>query len=101
MILIISIDLENNATLQERLKGYLSGTGSKDFGLQHFTYDNDVLLDNIFNHLSDTNFNGLVVYTYNSIDFSVPHSYNSYNIIIIILKIRYGVMSYLSLGYYV
>ena len=59
-IIIIS-DLKNDADLRENLRPFQSEAGNADFGLQHFTYDNNVLLNNIFGHLSTTDFFGIVV----------------------------------------
>ena len=57
-------DLESSTELQEKLQqGDFLGdpVDGSNFGLQHFTYDNDVLLENIFDHLAATSYNGIVV----------------------------------------
>lgn len=47
--------------LQTRLRPFQSDPSGGNFGLQHFTYDNNILLENIFGHLSATSFNGILV----------------------------------------
>ena len=54
-------DLKNSPDFQERLHPYRDGRSTGNFGLQHFKYDNNVLLENIYTHLSETNFNGIIV----------------------------------------
>ncbi len=56
-----SSDLHSSPNLQEELRGFLADANSGGFGLQHFTYNNDIILKNIFNHLSATDFKGIVV----------------------------------------
>ena len=55
--IFLFLDLKTNVELQEKL----NITPSMDFGLQHFNYSNSILMENIFSHLMDTNFTGLVV----------------------------------------
>ena len=58
--LFFTLDLQNDASLRENMRQFQIDP-NENFGLQHFTYNNDALLNNIFGHLSDTNFDGLVV----------------------------------------
>ncbi len=56
--LLFVLDLTTDVKLQKALN---LNDSSVEFGLQHFTYNNSILLENIFQHLSETNFNGIVV----------------------------------------
>lgn len=58
---ISSTDLQTDEGLMENLRPFVQTNGSVNFGLQHFTYSNPVLADNIYYHLSQTNFKGIVV----------------------------------------
>lgn len=49
----------SSTEFQSKLSGFHEA--GDEFGLQHFMYDNHILLENIFGHLSLTNFNGIVV----------------------------------------
>ena len=51
--------MNSDVSLQEELTEY---NGGQDFdGLQHFTYNNSRFADLLFNHLSDTDFDGITV----------------------------------------
>ena len=45
----------------EKLRPFASGINNGSFGLQNFAYNNNVLTENIFHHLSLTNYKGIVV----------------------------------------
>jgi len=44
-----------------KLQEKLNIRPNMDFGLQDFTYNNSILMENIFSHLMNTDFTGLVV----------------------------------------
>ncbi len=60
LMFVIFLELKSNSELSQRL-GKVNGI---DFGLQHFSYDNSILVEDIFKRLSRTNFTGLTVRTY-------------------------------------
>ena len=51
-------DLETNISLNEALATFYK---TSQFRLENFTYSNDLILENIFNHLTHTHFKGLTV----------------------------------------
>ena len=51
--------INSNTSLQQELTVFNDG---QDFdGLQHFTYNNSGFVNLLFDHLSDTNFDGITV----------------------------------------
>ena len=51
--------INNNPSLQQELTGI---NGGQDFdGLQHFTYNNSGFVNLLFDHLEDTDFDGITV----------------------------------------
>ncbi len=51
--------INSNASLQQELMVFNNG---QDFdGLEHFTYNNSGFVNLLFDHLSDTNFDGITV----------------------------------------
>ena len=58
-LLLYSIvsDIKNQSDLQENYSVQRNST----FGLQHFKYSNFALMQNVYNHLSETDYFGIVV----------------------------------------
>lgn len=55
----LSVGINSNATLQQELVEFNAG---QDFGgLQHFTYNNSGFVDLLYDHLNDTDFDGISV----------------------------------------
>ncbi len=54
---LLIVDLKTDSLLRHKLAIY----NNTEFGLQHFMYNNSLLTENIFQHLSRTNFRGIVV----------------------------------------
>jgi len=55
----VFLDLKNNQSLRHKLYSYFGE--NETIGLQHFSYNNPVFTDNIFGHLSLTDYKGIVV----------------------------------------
>ena len=55
-----TLDLQDNATLRMQAASE-AGLESDDFGMENFTYANRAIVNTVFGHLEDTDFNGLVV----------------------------------------
>ena len=56
----LSAGINSNASLQQELVEFNAG---QDFdGLQHFTYNNSGFVDLLYDHLNDTDFDGISVH---------------------------------------
>ena len=53
-------DLVTNDTLN-KLAAQVEGWSGKDFALENFTYSNNIVQENMFRHLVETNFTGITV----------------------------------------
>ena len=63
ILLFDSIDINNNAILQNSLKAYEPelNVPTNDFNLQHFSYKNFGILNLTIDHINATNYTGLTV----------------------------------------
>ena len=60
---MVTLDLQDNATLRMQAANE-AGLENDDFGIENFTYANHAIVNTVFGHLEDTDFNGLVVSVY-------------------------------------
>ena len=57
---IVFADIQTNASFAESLRQYRT-TNDSAFGLHDFNYNNSLLTESLYNHLSATNYRGIVV----------------------------------------
>ena len=59
--MIVSLDLEENSTLNAKVWEAAGLQGNGTFPLDRFSYNNSALLEVIFRHVQATSFNGITV----------------------------------------
>ena len=59
--MVVSLELEENATLNAEVWEAAGLQGNGTFPLDHFSYNNSALLEVIFRHVQSTNFTGITV----------------------------------------
>ena len=59
--MLVSLELEENSTLNAEVWEAAGLQGSGTFPLDRFSYNNSALLEVIFRHVQATNFNGITV----------------------------------------
>ena len=60
-MVVVSLELEENSTLNAKVWEAAGLQGNGTFPLDHFSYNNSALLEVIFRHVQATNFNGITV----------------------------------------
>ena len=61
IVMVVSLELEENATLNAEVWEAAGLQGNGTFPLDRFSYNNSALLEVIFRHVQATNFNGITV----------------------------------------
>ena len=59
--MVISLELEENSTLNAEVWEAAGLQGNGTFPLDRFSYNNSALLEVIFRHMQETNFTGITV----------------------------------------